>query len=152
MAAITYANPAQIPAPVGQYTNVAIVDHQSSVAYVAGQLPLDENGKLVGEGDFAIQAQVAFDNLANALGAAGSSLAEAAYVRAFLVNEHDLPQFRAVRAEAYLQHGVTDPPPATTVLVKGLIEGSLIELDAVAVVSPKGEESTGTSPDRSVDA
>src|SRR5579864_6939110 len=101
MAAITYANPAQIPAPVGQYTNVAIVDHQSSVAYVAGQLPLDENGKLVGEGDFAIQAQVAFDNLANALGAAGSSLAEAAYVRAFLVNEHDLPQFRAVRAEAY---------------------------------------------------
>lgn len=131
---ISYVDPASVPPPVGQYSNVACIAPASTVAYVAGQLPVDGDGRVRFEGDFARQAALVFDNLAAALAGVGSSLARVAFIRAFMVDAEDFATFRDVREQAFADHGVQSPPPATTVVVSGLYGGSRVELDAVAVV------------------
>ena len=131
------SNPTAASPPVGQYTNVAVVAPAAAVAYVAGQLPVDGQAQVVAPGDFDRQADAVFASLARTLEAAGSSMAGVAFVRAHLVDEAHWGPFRDARARAFQRHGVSQPPPATTVVVRSLFGGSLIELDAVAVV---GEE------------
>ena len=136
MTSLTLTNPAGAPAPVGQYSNVALVAPASTVAHVAGQLPVDEQGQVLAPGDFDRQADIVFDNLSATLDQVGSSLAQVAYIRAFMVDDAAWVPFREARKRAYAKHGVDVPPPATTLVVKSLYGGALIELDAVAVVDP----------------
>jgi enamine deaminase RidA (YjgF/YER057c/UK114 family) len=74
-----------------------------------------------------------FERLATTLASAGSSMREVAFIRAFFTSDDHFPMFRDARRRAFEQHGVTEPPPVTAIIVKGLFGGSLIELDAVAV-------------------
>jgi enamine deaminase RidA (YjgF/YER057c/UK114 family) len=119
------------PTPVGQYSTVAVVSPAATVVYVAGLVPMDETGTLVGE-TFTEQADLVFKQLASTLAAAGSSMASVAFIRAFLVSEPDFPAFREARRRAFARHDLTTPPPGTTVIVQALAGGSLIELDAIA--------------------
>jgi len=130
---IRYSNPPDAPAPVGQYTNIAVVPPGASTIYVAGQLPTDENGEVVAPGDFERQAELVFERLAGALRSVNSSLREVVQIRAYFVDDAHFPLFREARLRAFERHQVRDPAPATTIVVKGLYGGSLIELDAVAV-------------------
>jgi 2-iminobutanoate/2-iminopropanoate deaminase len=133
MSTVEYLNPAGQPAPVGQYTNVAIVPSGARTAHVAGQLPVDDEGRVVGD-DFAAQADLVFGRLAETLEAVGSSLANVVFMRAYLVRDSDFAAFRDVRRRAYERFGVSSPPPATTIVVRGLYGGASVELDAVAVL------------------
>ncbi|MQA81824.1 MAG: RidA family protein [Streptosporangiales bacterium] len=135
MQALGFVNPEGAPPPVGQYTNVSIVGAGAATAYVAGQLAVDETGALVAPGDFDAQADAVFAGLATLLESLGSSLKEVAFVRAFLVRDEDFVGWRDARRRAFAEHGVLEPPPATTVVVSGLYGGALIELDAVAVLA-----------------
>ena len=54
-------NPDDLPIPE-MYTQV-VVATGSKLVFVSGQQPEDINGKLVGHGDFAAQARLAFGNL-----------------------------------------------------------------------------------------
>lgn len=131
--AITFLNPDGTPPPVGQYSNVVKVGPATATLHVAGQLPVDESANVVHPGDFAAQAELVWDLLASALTSAGSSLDLAVSIRAYLTSDDDFPAFRDSRAAAFQRHGVVAPPAATTVVVKSLYGGALIELDAVAV-------------------
>ncbi len=63
-------NPDDLPIPE-MYTQV-VVATGSKLVFVSGQQPEDIHGKLVGDGDFAAQARLAFGNLGRALAAAGA--------------------------------------------------------------------------------
>ena len=63
-------NPNDLPIPE-MYTQV-VVATGSKLVFVSGQQPEDIRGKLVGDGDFAAQARLAFGNLGRALAAAGA--------------------------------------------------------------------------------
>ena len=63
-------NPDDLPIPE-MYTQV-VVATGSKLVFVSGQQPEDIHGKLVGHGDFAAQARLAFGNLGRALAAAGA--------------------------------------------------------------------------------
>ena len=58
-------NPDDLPTPE-MYTQV-VVATGSKLVFVSGQQPEDIHGKLVGDGDFAAQARLAFGNLGRAL-------------------------------------------------------------------------------------
>ena len=131
---VRFENPTGAPAPIGQYSNVAIVPPGASVAYIAGQLPIDDSGAVVAPGDFGTQACFVFDSLARVLAGSGSSLRDVAFLRTYMVDEADYVRFKLVRQTVFAAHNVTTPPPATTLMVRSLVGGSLIELDAVAVL------------------
>ena len=68
--ALELINPDDLPVPE-MYTQV-VVATGSRLVFISGQQPEDIHGKLVGHGDFAAQARLAFANLGRALRAAGA--------------------------------------------------------------------------------
>ena len=121
--------PETLPRPAG-YSHV--VDAPASrVIYVSGQVPLGAEGRLVGEGDFAVQTRQVFENLTRALQAADASWSDVVKLQYFLRDVREIASVRAIRDE-YVD---TEHPPASTLVeVSGLFRDDvLIEIEAVAI-------------------
>jgi enamine deaminase RidA (YjgF/YER057c/UK114 family) len=101
--------------------------------YVAGQVSVDAERKLVGPGDLKLQAAQAFSNLTRALTAAGSSTADVVKINIYV--KHYKPSDAAIVSSAF-QHAFPHDqlPVSTWIGVESLAkEEFLIEVDAVAV-------------------
>ena len=123
--------PPDLPTPA-TYTQV-VVARGTKLIFVSGQEPEDVHGKLVGRGNFAVQARQVFANLGRALAAAGALPKHVAkitiYVVGYQLDEH-YPIIEAARATLFGDH-----KPANVVMgVASLSPDYLIEVDAVAVV------------------
>jgi reactive intermediate/imine deaminase len=124
-----FLSPDTLPPPFG-YSHV--VDAPASrIVYVSGQVPLDTEGQLVGEGDFEAQVRQVFANLTAALEAAELSWSDVVKLNYFLVDVGQIASVRAIRDE-YVD---TERPPASTLVeVSGLFRDDvLIEIEAVAI-------------------
>lgn len=131
------SQPTRIPAPDGvaaaeQYSHVVI--GTGRLVAVAGQLPLDERGELVGAGDPAAQARQVFENLRRCLATAGATFDDVVKLTCFVTDMAHMPAVRAARAE----HIPGDRlPAASAVQVAGLVRPEcLMEIEAFAVVAP----------------
>ena len=104
-----------------------------TTVYLSGQVPVDLDGNIVGEGDFGAQARQVFANLRSALEAVGADFSNLARMTTYIVNYS--PELRealgAARSEA-----MGDAHCASTLLgVQSLaVPGYLIEVEAIAVV------------------
>jgi reactive intermediate/imine deaminase len=97
--------------------------------FVAGQVPLDEAGAVVGT-DMLTQARQAFRNLAAVLAAAGVTFADVVRLNYFVT---DISQVSAVRSARDEFINTAMPPASTLVEVSQLfLPGILIEVEAVA--------------------
>ena len=99
--------------------------------FVAGQVPLDSTGSLVGAGDAAAQATACLDNLAILLGVYDFDVADLRRLVIYVVGEHQnlLDAWGAVTAWFH-----DDVPPATLLGVNLLgYESQLVEVDATIV-------------------
>ena len=124
-------NPAGLPTPQ-TYTHV-IVASGSTLVFIAGQVAEDEQGKLVGAGDMAVQARAAFGNVGRALAAAGARPDQVTKITIFVVDFQDahLPAIEEGRLALFGDH----KPADTLVGVQTLAHpGCLIEVDAIAVI------------------
>jgi 2-iminobutanoate/2-iminopropanoate deaminase len=101
------------------------------LVFVSGQAAIDQNGGLVGVGDFDAQAELVFQNLARVLEAAGSSLAEVVKVTIYLTDMANFPKIVELREKWF-----TEPYPADTIVeVASLALPELeIEIEAIGVV------------------
>ena len=98
--------------------------------FISGQTGLDDDGKLVGIGDFDTQAQKAFENLEKVLKAGGSSLKNVVKVTILLRDMGNFEKIVALRSKYF-----TAPYPADTIFeVSSLFSpDALIEIEATAV-------------------
>jgi enamine deaminase RidA (YjgF/YER057c/UK114 family) len=124
-------NPDDLPLPE-MYTQV-VVATGSRMVFVSGQQPEDRQGKLVGEGDFAAQARLAFGNLGRALRAAGARPEQVCKITIYIVdydrNQH-VPIIEEVQISLFGDH-----KPANVVIGVAIMSpGYLIEVDAIAVI------------------
>ena len=125
-----FINPPTIATPTG-YTHVVSTRGQRTI-YISGQVAMDRNGNLVGAGDLRAQATQVFENLKNALAAAGASFSDIVKLTMFLVNYK--PELRSVIREVRGQYISGNAPASTLVGVQALaVEGWLIEIEAIAV-------------------
>ena len=97
---------------------------------VSGQAAIDENGQIVGAGDFDMQAQQTFQNLERVLQAGGSSLDRVVKVTIFLTDMANFGKIVELRGKWF-----SPPYPADTIVeVSSLALPELeIEIEAVAV-------------------
>ncbi len=127
-------NPSGIHKPMG-YSHVAEVT-SGKLIYIAGQVAMDAEGNLVGKDDFAAQMRQVFENLQQALGAAGATFRNVIKLNYYCADSVDLaaqlPMVREIRDQLVN----TEAPPASTfVVVRRLVRPEwLIEVEAVAVV------------------
>jgi enamine deaminase RidA (YjgF/YER057c/UK114 family) len=123
-------NPDDLPKPLS-YHQVAVATG-SRLIFVAGQVSEDVEGRLVGAGDFALQARTAFANVGRALAAAGARPDQVARITIYVAGHRAelLPLISEARDGVFGDHR-----PADTLLgVETLAEpGYLIEVEAIAV-------------------
>jgi 2-iminobutanoate/2-iminopropanoate deaminase len=103
----------------------------AGLLFVAGLLPVNASGELVGGDDVSAQAEYVFSELAEILAAGGCTFADVAKVNVFLSDIVERPLVNPVRRRAFGEAR----PASTLVEVSGLaVPGARIEVDAVAVV------------------
>ncbi|WP_327408592.1 RidA family protein [Streptomyces sp. NBC_01281] len=129
------SDPTRIPAPDGVAPATAyshVVAATGRFVAVSGQLPLDEDGEIVGEGDAEAQARQIFENLRRCLAAAGATFDDVVKLTFFVTDMAHLPAIRAARA-AHLPDDRL--PAASAVQVAALVRPEfLMEIEAFAVV------------------
>jgi enamine deaminase RidA (YjgF/YER057c/UK114 family) len=132
---VRFSNPKTIAKPPG-YTHVVEATGPNRLIYIAGQLGLDLDNKLVGgPGDFRAQAFKAFDNLRLALADAGASFKDVVKLNNYLTDMSQIGIFREVRDEFV---NTAAPPASTTVAISQLARpGALFEVEAIAVLPAK---------------
>ncbi len=115
------------PAAIGPYSQAV---RAGNTVYFSGQIPLDPATGVLVDGDIAVQARRAFDNLAAVTKAAGGSLDKIVRLGLYLT---DLGQFSTVNE--VMQEYFNSPYPArSTVEVSALPKGAVFEVDAVMVL------------------
>jgi len=101
------------------------------LAYVSGQVSIDENAKLI-EGGIEEQTKVTIENLKAVLAKAGLGLGDVVRTGCYLLRREDLPGF----AKVYAQYFTSEKPARSTIFVSSLpIEGTIVEIDAVVDAS-----------------
>jgi enamine deaminase RidA (YjgF/YER057c/UK114 family) len=109
----------------------ASVAPPGALVFTAGACPLDENGLIVGAGDVRLQAGQAVANLAEALAAAGTGLADVLKTTVYVASGEraDLVAAWEIVRAAFADHD----PPSTLLGVAVLgYAGQLVEIEAVA--------------------
>jgi len=124
-----FLTPATLPPPFG-YSHV-VEATAGTIVYISGQVPLDAEGRLVGEGDFAAQTRQVFENLARALEAADATWSDVVKLDYFLRDVGQIAIVRTIRDE-YVD--TANPPASTLVEVSSLFSPDvLVEIQAVAM-------------------
>jgi 2-iminobutanoate/2-iminopropanoate deaminase len=110
---------------------IAIGYRVGNLLYLSGQASIDEQGAIVGEGDFDAQVEQTLANVSRALEAGGSSMEKIVKVTIYLTDMSNFPKILELR-ERYF----TPPYPADTIVevsALGLPELE-IEIEAMALV------------------
>ena len=125
---IRFINPSTLATPPG-YTHVVEITYGRTI-FIAGQVALDQAGKIVGRHDFRAQTQQVFENLKAALAAVGADFTCVVKLNMYVVDRSHLPILREVR-DLYVN---TQAPPASTLVeVRSLFqEEFLLEIEAIA--------------------
>jgi enamine deaminase RidA (YjgF/YER057c/UK114 family) len=114
--------------PPSGYSHVA---KAGKTLYIAGQVPRDVNGNLVGKGDFEAQARQVLTNLKHILEEVGGGLQNIVKTTTFLTHFSYREPFRNIRSEL-----IPEPfPPNTLVVVESLATPDyMLEIEAIAVL------------------
>jgi 2-iminobutanoate/2-iminopropanoate deaminase len=117
------------PAAIGPYSQAVAI---GGLVFCSGQIGLDpQSGELV-PGGVEAQTRQVLQNLEKVLEAAGSGLAHVVKTTVFLA---DMQDFAAMNA-AYGEVLGGNPPARSTVAVRALPKGALVEIEAVALPAP----------------
>jgi reactive intermediate/imine deaminase len=99
--------------------------------YVAGQLPYDKDGNLVGVGDIRAQTRRVLGNIRKIVEAGGGTMDHVVKVTVFVTDVRYRETYGEVRSEFF----GPNPPASTLVQISNLaIPDALIEIEAVAVI------------------
>ena len=114
--------------PISHYTDAV---RSGGLLFVSGMVPVDEQGRLVGEGDVVEQTRQVFRNIEFALRAAGCTFADVVKVTTYLLDIGDRATINPVRQEVF-----GDARPASTLVEvpRLAVEGAKVEIECVAVV------------------
>ncbi|MEU3737520.1 RidA family protein [Streptomyces sp. NPDC032198] len=130
MSRLTHINAPDGVFPATAYTHVVM--GTGRFVAISGQLPLDEDGELVGEGDAAAQARQVFDNLRRCLLAAGGGFDDIVKLTYYVTDMAYMPAIRAAR-DVHM-----DPerlPASSAVQVAALVSPRfMMEIEAYAVL------------------
>ncbi|KIF68030.1 hypothetical protein HY68_04170 [Streptomyces sp. AcH 505] len=120
--------------PPPDYAHAAVVDTDRRLAFLAGAVPLDAEGNLVGPGDFEAQTRQVLANMETALRAVGCGPGDVVSTDVYVVSQDpaDLGRVWAVVQAG----GLTLGPHTSTLLGVACLgyAGQLVEITAVAEV------------------
>ncbi|MFI9391463.1 RidA family protein [Streptomyces bauhiniae] len=129
--------PGLFPPPA--YSHASVVEAGTRLAFLAGAVPLDERGELVGPGDPVRQAGQVIANLREQLRAVGSDLEHVLVTEVYVVS--DQPSVLSSVWEVVEASGLGKGPHSSTLLGVACLgyTGQLVEITATAAIPEAGE-------------
>lgn len=121
----------EAPSAIGPYSQAIEIPLGDGhrLVFTAGQIALDPTTMEIVKGGVAEQTRRVMANLTAVLEAAGTGWENALKTTIYLADMQDFATVNEIYGEA-----VSDPPPArSTVAVKELPKGVLVEIDVVAI-------------------
>jgi enamine deaminase RidA (YjgF/YER057c/UK114 family) len=113
------------------FTQAWRVEAPSTVLFISGQVPLDDDGELVAPGDFDGQVRRTFENLGRVLDEAGGTFADIVKLTVYLTDIGRLPDYGRIKTDFIRGQ----QPASTAVGVTALaLPGLMIEVEATAVL------------------
>ncbi len=130
---IKIISPDALGKPLGQYSQMTRVK-ASEFLFIAGQVGVDKEGKVVG--DFDAQCAQTFANIEAALKSQGAGWGNIVEFTTYLVHSQDIPKFMAYRLREFPKMFAGGAyPPNTLLMIDRLVqEPLLIEVSAVAAL------------------
>ena len=126
---IEYIDPSGIALAAATYSHVVKVTNATQI-FVAGQVALDENGRIVGIRDIEQQTHQALQNIRACLEAAGASMNDVIYRTTYVTSMDDCHKIFAIWPQ-YFDH----LPPGTLLQVTSLYpKDAMIEIEVTAVI------------------
>lgn len=116
---------AGVAPPQAHYSHAVMA---GDTVYVAGQVPVDADGRVVDD-DAAAQARQVMENLTRVVAAAGATMDDVVKTTVFLIDLDDREAVGRVR-RAYF----SDPPPANTLLVVSGLANPAFRVEIEAIV------------------
>jgi enamine deaminase RidA (YjgF/YER057c/UK114 family) len=121
-----YINPETLHKPSGYYHVVK----SGNIVFIAGQVGLDQDGQIVGDGNIEVQASQVLANLEAAIKSAGGTKEDIVSTTTYIINRDDIPGVRKSR-EGFFENA----PTSTLVIVSALARPEfLIEIEARAII------------------
>lgn len=124
----TIVNTTQAPAAIGPYSQAVKV---GNMIFVSGQIPIDPRSGNIESTDIIGQTTQCFKNLKAILSEAGAQMEDIVKVTVFLADMNLFADMNKV----YENQFEGSYPARSAVAVKGLPKGSLVEVEAIAVLS-----------------
>ncbi|WP_406479033.1 RidA family protein [Streptomyces sp. NBC_01615] len=120
------------------YSHASVVEAGTKVAFLAGSVPLDTDGKIVGEGDHVRQAEQVLANLDEQLRAVGSDMGHVVSTDVYVVGSE--PAVLSDVWDVVEASGLSIGPHSSTLIGVTCLgyTGQLVEITAVAVVPDRG--------------
>ncbi len=107
------------------------VTRKGNFVFVSGQISLDSDGNLVGEGDFEQQARQTLDNLVSCLESVDAHLDNLMMITVFVTDMSNRTIFAKVR-DGYFRE---NPPASTIVEINSLfMKEVLLEINGIALL------------------
>ncbi len=128
-------NPAGAAPAQGLYSQASFVPAGLGTYHIAGQVSVDIDGRVVGDGDFRSQVHQVYANLKAVLTGLGENCDSIVAMRTYLVDAELLPLFMETRNGLFpnLFRGPHYPPNTLLIVDRLVKEEFLIEVEAVAV-------------------
>lgn len=126
-------NPKNVHWPLG-YSHIVKVGEK---VYVSGQLPLDQEGNIVGKGDMVAQTDKTYENLKKCLESVGATLYDIVMLRVFVTDLGEYDKTRDIRKKYFGKYR-----PATTGLEISRLyfSDAMIEVEAEAIIGSGASE------------
>ncbi len=119
-------NPEDMTQPTA-YSHLVKVDN---LLFIAGQVALDGNGNVVGDGEMSVQVLQVLENLQTVLASAGADFSNVVKVNIFTTDIDSFLESSAVRPKFFGDH----PPTSTLVQIERLVRPVfLVEIEAIAI-------------------
>ena len=115
----------EAPIPRGPYSQAI---RAGQYVFVAGQGPFEPKTSKMVEGGIEEQTRQTLENVKSILSAAGLSLEDVVKVSVFLKDAKDFPKMN----EVYRTYFTAEQPARTTVEADMVVDGMLVEVDAIA--------------------
>ncbi len=129
-----FPNPPGVSGARG-YSHTAVASGPGQTVYIAGQFGMKDGTFAGAPGDFRAQVTQCFENVKQALAAAGATFNDVARITNYFVDMANLPVFFEVR-DKYVN--VKAPPASTAIqVVKLARDEALFEMEAIAFLPEK---------------
>lgn len=128
-------NTTSAPQPIAAYSQ-AIRASSGDLLFIAGQVAVDLDGSVVGEGDAAAQTRQIFENLGNILASQGAAMTDVVEFTTYVVGRESAAGYIQGRTDLFPNLFPDQDYPANTLLIiSGLARDEfLVEISATAAI------------------